>query len=153
MTFFFIPISFLLENDFTDTSRKKKWWLWWNVLTFDWTKLLVAYTENKNNFLRARTNYFVVVYVRSDGNNLRISTLEISVLIKTGEFLLNGSSSISSKFFTLNYTCLVIICGDLYFIFNRRSAQLHLIGKYVPIFTGFFLGFRNRRVLVCLVQV
>ena len=91
--------------------------------------------------------------MRSDGNNLRISTLEISVLIKTGEFLLNGSSSISSKFFTLNYTCLVIICGDLYFIFNRRSAQLHLIGKYVPIFPGVFLGFRNRRVLVCLVQV
>ena len=89
---------FCLKTILPIHPEKKKWWHWWNVLTFDWTKLWVAYTDNKNNVLRARTNYFVVVYVRSDGNNLRISTLEISVLIQTGEFLLNGSSSISLKF-------------------------------------------------------
>ena len=94
------------------------------------------------------------MYVRCDGNNLRISALELSVLIKTGEFLVHGRSSISLKFFyTLNYACMVSICSDLYLIFNRRSAQLHLVGKYLPILPVGFLVFRNRRVFVCLVQV
>ena len=37
------------------------------------TKLYVAVTENENNFLLAQTNSFVVVYVKSDSDNLCIS--------------------------------------------------------------------------------
>ena len=45
-------------------------------MSFSGTKLKVAVTENENNFLLTQTNSLVVVYVRSDSNNLCILATE-----------------------------------------------------------------------------
>ena len=44
------------------------------------------------------------------------------------------------RFYTLNYACIVSVCGELYSIFIRRSAQLHLVGGKVPVFPEAFFG-------------
>ena len=43
------------------------------------TKLYVAVTENENNFLLAQRNSFIVVYVKSDSDNLCISATKQQV--------------------------------------------------------------------------
>ena len=39
---------------------------------------------------------------------------------------------------------MVSICGELYSIFNRRFAHLHMVGKYVPSFLVALLGFSKQ---------